>query len=189
MGNQYQYNWNVYPVLGAGHKVSELDLKKRTDSECAAFEFRTKKLSVSGVDHEILSEVHKLPYPIQKLVINELLEVTKRLEKGKIAPGLTSLDCHCLFHHRYLLPYFTSTYMELQNYWRSSLGGHSNKCSKKMVRSVRASRGSYREGSRETGSGKGCRETTISGKRTYGKSSWPILEDRGEKYGGGSRIC
>src|SRR4051794_13838081 len=27
-----------------------------------------------------------------------------RLEKGKGVPGLTSLDCHCLFRHRYLLP-------------------------------------------------------------------------------------
>ncbi|GBC10375.1 hypothetical protein RclHR1_09580008 [Rhizophagus clarus] len=27
-----------------------------------------------------------------------------RLEKGKGMPGLTSLDCSCLFHHRYLLP-------------------------------------------------------------------------------------
>ena len=27
-----------------------------------------------------------------------------RLEKGKGAPGLTSLDCHCLFRNRYLLP-------------------------------------------------------------------------------------
>jgi len=27
-----------------------------------------------------------------------------RVEKGKGAPGLTSLDCHCLFRVRYLLP-------------------------------------------------------------------------------------
>ena len=27
-----------------------------------------------------------------------------RLEKGKGALGLTSLDCHCLFRNRYLLP-------------------------------------------------------------------------------------
>ena len=27
-----------------------------------------------------------------------------RIEKGKRAPGLTSLNCHCLFHNRYLLP-------------------------------------------------------------------------------------
>src|SRR5438046_1960769 len=27
-----------------------------------------------------------------------------RLEKGKGVPGLSSLDCFCLFRHRYLLP-------------------------------------------------------------------------------------
>ena len=27
-----------------------------------------------------------------------------RIEKGKCTPGLTSLDCHCLFRNRYLLP-------------------------------------------------------------------------------------
>ena len=27
-----------------------------------------------------------------------------RIESGKSAPGLTSLDCHCLFRNRYLLP-------------------------------------------------------------------------------------
>ena len=27
-----------------------------------------------------------------------------RIEKGKSAPGLTSLNCHCLFRNRYLLP-------------------------------------------------------------------------------------
>ena len=28
----------------------------------------------------------------------------ERIEKGKGAPGLTSLNCHCLFQNRYLLP-------------------------------------------------------------------------------------
>ena len=27
-----------------------------------------------------------------------------RIEKGKSAPGLTSLDCYCLYRNRYLLP-------------------------------------------------------------------------------------
>ena len=28
----------------------------------------------------------------------------ERIEKGKCAPGLTSLECHCVFRNRYLLP-------------------------------------------------------------------------------------
>lgn len=38
------------------------------------------------------------------MIVNEFCAVEGRLEKGKAAPGLTSLSCHCLFFHRYLLP-------------------------------------------------------------------------------------
>lgn len=38
------------------------------------------------------------------MLISEFCAVEKRIEKGKAAPGLTSLNCHCLFFHRYLLP-------------------------------------------------------------------------------------
>ena len=38
------------------------------------------------------------------MIVTEFCAVEKRLEKGKAAPGLTSLSCHCLFFHRYLLP-------------------------------------------------------------------------------------
>ena len=69
-----------------------------------AFEFNTKKISIVGIDYEILDEVHKLPYPVQKIVVDKVLAIEKRLEKGKEPPGLVSLDCQCLFFHRYLLP-------------------------------------------------------------------------------------
>ena len=39
-----------FGLIGACHKVVELDIKKRSDSEIAAFKFRVKKLSVAGVD-------------------------------------------------------------------------------------------------------------------------------------------
>jgi hypothetical protein len=38
------------------------------------------------------------------MIVNEFYNVERRLEKGKVAPGLTTLSCHCLFFHRYLLP-------------------------------------------------------------------------------------
>ena len=93
-----------FGLIGASRKVAELDVKRRTDSEIAAFDFRSKKLSVADVDDEILVEVHKFPLPIQKMLIGELCAVAKRLEKGKVAPGLTLAKCECLFHHKYLLP-------------------------------------------------------------------------------------
>src|SRR5215204_4458722 len=91
-------------IVGAARKTVALDNKKRADSECAAFNFRTKKISVYGIDDDILKEIHQLPFPMQRLVVDEFGGVIKRVEKGKRPPGLISLNCHCLFHHRYLLP-------------------------------------------------------------------------------------
>ena len=91
-------------MLGASHKIVIIDQKKRADSENTAFNFRTKKISVYGVDNEILEEIHKFPFPIQQMLIKEACAVMDRIEKGKCVPGLTSMECHCLFYNRYLLP-------------------------------------------------------------------------------------
>ncbi|PKY61079.1 hypothetical protein RhiirA4_431576 [Rhizophagus irregularis] len=68
-------------LIGACQKIVALD------------KFRTKKISAIGIDDEILDEL-----------INEFCAVEGRIEKGKAAPGLTSLNCNCLFFHQYLLP-------------------------------------------------------------------------------------
>ncbi|CAG8709186.1 12873_t:CDS:2, partial [Cetraspora pellucida] len=91
-------------LIGACHNIVAVDAKKWSDAEYVAFEFHTKKISAFGVDQEILNEVHKFPYPIQKKVIDEIFAVAKRLEKGKGPPGLIALDCQGLFFRRYLLP-------------------------------------------------------------------------------------
>ncbi|CAB4487086.1 unnamed protein product [Rhizophagus irregularis] len=91
-------------LIGACNNIVALDDKKRTDSECVAYEFRTKKISFIGVDDEILTEIHKFPFPVQQMIIKEYCAVDRRLEKGKTALGLTSLNCYCVFFHRYLLP-------------------------------------------------------------------------------------
>lgn len=57
--------------IGACHKIAELDKKKRSDSEHVAYEFRTKRISAIGIDDEILQEVHKFPFPIQQMLVNE----------------------------------------------------------------------------------------------------------------------
>jgi len=61
-------------------------------------------VSAYGVDNEIVEEIQKFPYPFQKLLIKEACAVMNRIESGKNAPGLTSLDCDCLFMNKYLLP-------------------------------------------------------------------------------------
>ena len=92
-------------VIGAAHNIVALDCKKRFDSEKVSFDnFRTKKISAFGISEDILKEIQKFPYSLQKLLVKEADAVMDRIEKGKCAPGLTSLDCHCLFRNRYLLP-------------------------------------------------------------------------------------
>lgn len=38
------------------------------------------------------------------MIINELLAVTTRIEKGRRPPGLLSAECNCSFFHKYALP-------------------------------------------------------------------------------------
>ncbi|CAG8502496.1 6013_t:CDS:2, partial [Scutellospora calospora] len=68
-------------LIGTCHNIVAVDAKKWSDAEYVAFEFRTKRILAFGVDYEILNEVHKFPYPIQKMVIDEIFAVAKRLEK------------------------------------------------------------------------------------------------------------
>ncbi|RHZ83373.1 hypothetical protein Glove_95g75 [Diversispora epigaea] len=95
----------LHSLIGAVHNVVEIDCKRRSDSERAAFNFRTKKVSAYGVDSDIIEEIHKFPFPLQHLLIKEACSVMDRIEKGKGPPGLTSLNCYCLFRVRYMLPY------------------------------------------------------------------------------------
>ncbi len=85
--------------LGAVHNIVDLDCKKRSDSERAAFDFHTKKISVYGVEDNIIEEIHKFPFPFQRLIVKEACAVMDRIEEGKSAPGLTSLECYCLFRN------------------------------------------------------------------------------------------
>jgi len=91
-------------LLGAAHKIVIVDRKKLADSERVAFDFHTKKISADGIDDEILKEIHKFPFPLQQMLVKQASAVMDRLAKGKGAPGLFSLDCHCLFRNRYMLP-------------------------------------------------------------------------------------
>ncbi|RHZ63302.1 hypothetical protein Glove_330g7 [Diversispora epigaea] len=93
-----------HDLIGACHKIIALDTKKQSDAEYIVFEFRTKQISVVGIDFKIIGQIHKFPFPIQQKIVSEVHTVEKRIEKGKDVPVLTSLNCYCLFFRQYLLP-------------------------------------------------------------------------------------
>ncbi|CAB4431785.1 unnamed protein product [Rhizophagus irregularis] len=93
-----------YGLIGTCHKIVALDEKKRSDSKYVSFEFRTKNISAIGVNYIILHEIHKFPFPVQQMLVNEFNTVQGRIEKGKPTPGLISLNCNCLFFCQFLLP-------------------------------------------------------------------------------------
>ncbi|RGB41263.1 hypothetical protein C1646_810793 [Rhizophagus diaphanus] len=116
-----------YGLIGAVQNIVNIDDKKRSDSERVAFDFHTKKISAHGVEGDIIKEIHKFPFPFQHLIVKETCAVMDRLEKGKSAPGLTSLDCYCLFRNQYLLPckrifhehMYGNTKLLTTNVWRN----------------------------------------------------------------------
>src|SRR3954469_11657811 len=81
-----------------------LNDKKRLDSEKITFSFCSKYISVTGLDDEILKQIHKFPYPIQKLIVSETVGVMTRIDKGKLPPSLAVSVYHCIFFYHYLLP-------------------------------------------------------------------------------------
>ncbi|CAG8437974.1 1023_t:CDS:2 [Scutellospora calospora] len=95
---------HLHGLISAAHKVIDLNQKKQIDAKAVPFNFRTKKVSVYGIEDEIIKEIYKFLYPMQLILVKEACAVMDRLAKGKGAPGLTSLDCYCLFHNQYLLP-------------------------------------------------------------------------------------
>ncbi|PKY23585.1 hypothetical protein RhiirB3_437841 [Rhizophagus irregularis] len=58
-------------LVGAVQNIVNIDLKKRSDSEKVAFDFRTKKISAHGVEDDIIEEIHKFPFPLQRLIVKE----------------------------------------------------------------------------------------------------------------------
>jgi len=93
-----------HSLIGACMKAAKLDKKKSQDAKRAELQFRTRKLSVAAVDDAILTEIHKFPYPVQRLMADEVLAVLARIQKGKASPGLTEAKCHCRFFTHYLVP-------------------------------------------------------------------------------------
>ncbi|RHZ83618.1 hypothetical protein Glove_89g48 [Diversispora epigaea] len=53
-----------HDLIDACNKIVALDLKKRSDSDYVAFKFQIKKISVTGIDDDILREIYKFSFPI-----------------------------------------------------------------------------------------------------------------------------
>ncbi|CAG8759287.1 24586_t:CDS:2, partial [Racocetra persica] len=53
-----------------------------------AIEFCTKRISLANIRPEILDEIHKFPFTLQKLIAKEVHVIAKRLEEGKGLPNL-----------------------------------------------------------------------------------------------------
>lgn len=58
----------TFYYLGAAYKIVDIDNKRRADSEKVAFTFRISS-SLADVPEDILKEIHKFLYPVQKLRI------------------------------------------------------------------------------------------------------------------------
>ena len=84
--------------------ILEVDDRRETIAKEVAISFRAKTISIANVRPEILAEIHKFPFPVQKLLAEEAHAVSKRLEEGKEVPGLMNAQCSCKFFNRYMLP-------------------------------------------------------------------------------------
>ncbi|KAG9285941.1 hypothetical protein G9A89_002361 [Geosiphon pyriformis] len=69
-----------------------------------ALNFRTRTISIANLSPEILTEIHKFPFPVQKLIAKEVHAVLKRLQEGKKVPELLFTECNCKFFCQYMLP-------------------------------------------------------------------------------------
>ncbi|CAG8799295.1 2186_t:CDS:2, partial [Dentiscutata erythropus] len=81
----------------------ELDNKKIMAAKETAIEFHTKKISLTNIRLEVLNEIHKFPFLLQRLVLEEVHAIAKRLEEGKCLPNLVSTECLCRFFNQYML--------------------------------------------------------------------------------------
>ncbi len=61
------------------------------------FDFHIKKISAFDIEEDVLKEIQKFSYSLQKLLIKEASIIMDRLKKEKCAPELTSLNCYIYF--------------------------------------------------------------------------------------------
>ena len=87
----------VSHVIGACHMILEVNERKEAIAKEVTINFHTKTISIANVRPEVLAEIHKFPFPIQKLIAQETHAISKRLEEEKEVPNLTDAECNCKF--------------------------------------------------------------------------------------------
>ncbi|CAG8693908.1 14059_t:CDS:2, partial [Racocetra fulgida] len=68
--------------FGACYILLELDEKKLMAAKEATISFRSKRISLANIRPEIFTEIHKFPFPIQKLIAEEAHAVLRKLKEG-----------------------------------------------------------------------------------------------------------
>ncbi|CAG8678699.1 4325_t:CDS:2 [Gigaspora margarita] len=91
----------------------ELNKKKMLVAKETVINFRTKRISLTNIRPEILTEIYKFPFLLQKLIVEEVHAVLKRLEEGKCTPDLASAECSYRFFNQYMLSYCYIFYKQL----------------------------------------------------------------------------
>ncbi|KAF8950179.1 hypothetical protein BGZ46_004691 [Entomortierella lignicola] len=94
----------THGLFSASLKIIEVDKKMRAVSQKDAFNFSAKSIAIAGLGGDILSQIQKFPYPIQKSMATEANRMMERIENGKLPPNLQTVECHCRFFRRYMLP-------------------------------------------------------------------------------------
>jgi hypothetical protein len=77
-------------------KATQLDRER----EAAASKWRGSNLS--GTEQYL--EMRRFPVPIQKLLLDQLDAMHKRISAGKAPPSLSEMSCSCGFFRKFLLP-------------------------------------------------------------------------------------
>ncbi|CAG8720012.1 3669_t:CDS:2 [Dentiscutata erythropus] len=59
-----------------------------------AIEFHIKKIYLANIRPEVLNKIYKFPFPLQRVVAEEVYTIAKKLEEGKCLPNLGGLKIY-----------------------------------------------------------------------------------------------
>ncbi|RHZ76980.1 hypothetical protein Glove_186g68 [Diversispora epigaea] len=105
----------LHGLIDATHNIVNVDYKKRSESESAAFNFHIKKVFAYSVDNSILEEIHKL-------TVAELTERVRNRYWSVEETGPNEISLHKINH--YLVPIVD----ELESLWNGIILNKTNNC-------------------------------------------------------------
>ncbi|KAI9102606.1 hypothetical protein DFS34DRAFT_683600 [Phlyctochytrium arcticum] len=87
-------------LCGAVKTIVNVNERYAKNAAQQDYTFRRKRLTHTA-QYPALA---KLPHPLQRLVVDQIMMVAVRIEKGKPVPQIDNLDCNCMFARQYMLP-------------------------------------------------------------------------------------